>query len=209
MIDLEQTFPGAPSHRRPTCRLIGYARVSTEDQKLDLQLDALARAGCEQVFHDHAVSAVDAERPGLSHALKHLVRGDTLVVYRLDRLGRSVLNLADLITRLDNNGVQFCSLMEGINTATTGGKLVFHVFAAVAEFERGLIRERTCAGLQAAKDRGVRIGRPPRLSDERIFEAHRWMHQDGHTLCEAAKRYDVSDSTMQRAFKRLGLLDAA
>lgn len=205
----DQSFPGAPSPAHPLGRLIGYARVSTEDQKLDLQLDALARAGCEKVFHDHGVSAAHAERPGLEQALRSLVEGDTLVVYRLDRLGRSVLNLADLITRLDNQGVQFCSLTEGINTTTTGGKLVFHVFAAVAEFERALIRERTCAGLQAAKDRGVPIGRPRLLTDAIIFEAHRWMSQDGRSLGEAAQRYEVSDSTMQRGLKRLGLFDAA
>ncbi|MEL6172284.1 MAG: recombinase family protein [Pseudomonadota bacterium] len=204
-----RTYTGARTLTSLSGRLIGYARVSTEDQKLDLQLDALSRAGCEKVFRDHGVSAVNAERPGLEQALHTLVEGDTLVVYRLDRLGRSVLSLADLITRLDNEGVQFCSLMEGINTTTTGGKLAFHLFAAIAEFERGLIRERTCAGLKAARERGVAIGRPRRLSDQIIIEAHRWMNQGGKSLGEAADRYNVSDSTMQRGLKRLGLFDAA
>ncbi|ALG92011.1 invertase [Actibacterium sp. EMB200-NS6] len=188
--------------------MIGYARVSTEDQRLDMQLDALGRAGCDKVFYDHGISGARAERPGLDDALRALVEGDTLVVYRLDRLGRSVLHLADLITRLDNEGVQFSSLCEGINTATSGGRLVFHLFASVAEFERELVRERTRNGLRAAKERGAPIGRPRRLTDEKMIEAHRLVHQEGQTYQQTASRFDVSESTLQRGFRRLGM-DAA
>ncbi|MEO1207187.1 MAG: recombinase family protein [Pseudomonadota bacterium] len=197
----------APSLKAPadrTGRLIGYARVSTDDQRLDMQLDALQRAGCAPIFYDHGVSGGESERPGLSEALRHLVEGDTLVVYKLDRLGRSVLHLADLITRLDNESVQFCSLTEGIDTTTAGGKLVYHVFAAVAEFSRTLIRENTCAGIEAARGRGVRIGRPPLLSDADVLEAHRFMHQDGATYRRTAERFGVSESTLHRSLGRLG-----
>lgn len=195
-------WPCPPSPFSDTGKLIGYARVSTDEQRLDSQLDALTRAGCHKIFFDQGISGAQAERPGLDEAIRTLVEGDTLVVYRLDRLGRSVLHLADLVTRLDNEGVQFCSLTEGIDTTTSGGKLVFHVFAAVAEFSRNLIRENTCAGLQAARERGVKIGRPRRMADEQIAEAHRYMQQDGKTLKEAAARFNVSESTLQRALKR-------
>jgi len=125
-----------------------------------------------------------------------------LVVYKLDRLGRSVLNLADLITRLDANGIQFCSLTEGIDTTTPGGKLVFHVFAAVAEFSRNLIRENTCAGLKAARERGVQIGRPRCLTDEQVLEAQSYMQKRGKSSDEAAARFGVSASTLRRSIRR-------
>ena len=184
---------------------LAYARVSTDDQRLDLQLDALKRAGCDKVYYDHGVSSGKAERPGLDEMLRTLVDGDTLVVYKLDRLGRSVLHLSDLLVRLDTDGVQFCSLTEGIDTTTPGGKLVYHVFAAVSEFSRNLIRENTCAGLKAARERGAQIGRPRRLSDDDLIEAHRFMHQEGKTYQQVAERFSVSESTLQRGFKRIGL----
>src|SRR5215210_2833844 len=130
--------------------LIGYARVSTLDQTLALQQDALTAAGCEQLYTD-TVSGSVTERPGLAQALSHLRAGDTLVVWRLDRLGRSLVHLIDTITDLQQRGIHFKSLQEQLDTMTSGGKLVFHVFGALAEFERDLIRERTRAGLAAAR----------------------------------------------------------
>lgn len=184
---------------------IGYARVSTEDQKLDMQMDALSRAGCDQIFHDHGVSGAKAERPGLDAALSRLAEGDVLIVYKLDRLGRSVLHLADLLTRMDNDGVHFCSLTEGINTTTPGGRLVFHVFAAVAEFSRDLIRENTLHGINAARMRGVHVGRPFLMDDDMVVEAHRYMCQEGRTLEQTARRFKVSKSTLLRGYERLGV----
>src|SRR5918912_1558549 len=133
--------------------LIGYARVSTDDQNLDLQRDALQNAGCELIFDD-MVSGTKAKRPGLEQALSHLRAGDTLVVWRLDRLGRSLKHLIDTVTDLQERGIGFKSLTESIDTTTSGGKLVFHIFGALAELRRGVIRERTQAGLQAARTRG-------------------------------------------------------
>jgi DNA invertase Pin-like site-specific DNA recombinase len=139
--------------------LIGYARVSTFEQTLDLQQDALTKAGCEQTFTD-TISGSVAERPGLQNALLYLREGDTLVVWRLDRLGRSLKHLIDTITTLHERDIGFRSLTENIDTTTSSGKLIFHVFGALAEFERDLIRERTQAGLAAARARGRHGGRP-------------------------------------------------
>ncbi len=201
-----ETFLLGPMHDlAPTARLIGYARVSTEDQKLDMQLQSLKVAGCDQVFYDHGISGGKANRPGLEEALSNLAAGDMLIVYKLDRLGRSVLHLADLLARLDNQDVQFWSMTEGINTATPGGKLIYHIFAAVAEFHRDLIRENTRNGLRAARERGSRLGRPRLLSIENILAAHRSMQQDGQTLAEAATRFKVSESTLQRGLRRCSL----
>ncbi|MEM6547860.1 MAG: recombinase family protein [Pseudomonadota bacterium] len=206
MTDLDLTWPGPEATPdTPQGRRIGYARVSTEDQRLDLQLDALARVGCDRVFQHHGVSGAKAERPGLDAALSELIAGDVLVVYKLDRLGRSVLHLTDLFTRMDNEGVHFCSLTEGINTTTAGGRLVFHVFAAMAEFMRDMIRENTINGLAAAKVRGVRIGRPCLMDDAMIIEAHRYMRQENRTLDQVAARYGISKSTLMRSFDRLGI----
>ncbi|AEI93088.1 recombinase family protein [Roseobacter litoralis] len=202
-------WPSPLSPLLPDGQLIGYARVSTENQKLDMQLDALQRAGCARIYYDHGVSGAKADRPGLDEALNTLGEGDTLVVYKLDRLGRSVLHLTDLISRLDNEGIQFCSLTEGIDTTTLGGKLVYHVFAAVSEFSRNLIRENTMAGLKAARERGSKIGRPHLLSDDDVIEAHRCVHQDGKSIREIAARFDVSESTIQRGIRRVGLDRAA
>src|SRR5205809_7256772 len=139
--------------------LIGYARVSTQDQTLDLQKDALEKIGCTKIFSD-VVSGVKAERKGLEEALEYVREGDTLVVWRLDRLGRSLKHLIETITRLNNRKIGFKSITENIDTTTSGGKLVFHIFGALAEFERDIIRERTNAGLQAARARGRFDGRP-------------------------------------------------
>jgi len=198
-----ELWPQPLSDPQNRTRLLGYARVSTDDQRLDMQFDALGRAACAQVYYDHGVSGAKAARPGLDEALAALREGDTLVVYKMDRLGRSVLHLADLLTRLDKDGVHFCSLTEGINTATPGGKLVFHIFAAIAEFHRDLIRENTRNGLAAARARGARLGRPPKLSLEDVIEAHRLMHQEGWSLPQLLVRFDISESTLLRGFRRL------
>jgi DNA invertase Pin-like site-specific DNA recombinase len=139
--------------------LIGYARVSTQDQTLDLQTDALKQAGCEKIFTD-MTSGAKAERPGLQEAMNQLRAGDTLVVWRLDRLGRTLKQLIATITDLSEQDIGFKSLQEHIDTTTSGGKLIFHIFGALAEFEREVIRERTIAGLQAARTRGKVGGRP-------------------------------------------------
>jgi DNA invertase Pin-like site-specific DNA recombinase len=143
--------------------LIGYARVSTSDQTLDLQKDALQKTGCDRIFTDTA-SGAKAERTGLDEAISHLREGDILVVWRLDRLGRSLKHLIETITALNNRDIGFKSITEAIDTTTSGGKLIFHIFGALAEFERDIIRERTQAGLNAARARGRKGGRPKALT---------------------------------------------
>ena len=140
--------------------LIGYARVSTAEQDAALQLDALSAAGCDPLFEDHA-SGAKADRPGLAEALGYVRSGDALVVWKLDRLGRSMAHLIDTVRRLEAKGVGFRSLTEGVDTTTPGGTLIFHLFGALAQFERDLIRERTRAGLKAAEARGRKGGRKP------------------------------------------------
>lgn len=151
--------------------IIGYARVSTDDQNLDLQMDALSRAGCARIFTDQGVSGATIEREGLSQAIAAVGKGDVLVVWKLDRLGRSLSFLISLIEKLRNDGAGFESLSDGIDTTAAGGKLVFHIMGALAEFERGLISERSKAGMQAARKRGKHIGRPVKLSREQINHA--------------------------------------
>lgn len=188
-----------------TGRRIGYARVSTQDQKLRMQLDALKAAECERIFKDHGVSGGKASRPGLDRALKTLQRGDALVVLKLDRLGRSVQHLSDLLVRFGNEGIHFCSLAEGISTTTPGGKLVYHLFAAFAEFQRDIIRENTVLGLEAAKQRGANLGRPRLLSIDDVLEGHRHVTQFGIPIGEVAERLEVSHATLTRGFKWAGL----
>ncbi|KVK71655.1 DNA resolvase [Burkholderia cepacia] len=150
---------------------IGYARVSTEEQFLDLQLSALKNAGCDTIFSDHGVSGTRKERQGLNDALSRLARGDTLVVWRLDRLGRSLSQLVILMSHLRDRSVHFTSLNESIDTNSPTGMFMFHMIAALAEFERSLISERTKAGLAAARHRGSRLGRPRALSPQELSEA--------------------------------------
>src|SRR3954464_6670964 len=152
--------------------LIGYARVSTDDQNLDLQRDALQKVGCEQIFTDR-VSGTKASRPGLSEALSHLRAGDTLVVWRLDRLGRSLRHLIDTVTELQERGVGFRSLQESIDTTTSGGRLVFHVFSALAQFERERITDRPVAGIEPARQRGRRGGRPSVMTPAKARQLQR------------------------------------
>lgn len=186
-----------------TGRKIGYARVSTQDQKLRMQLDALKAAECERIFKDHGVSGGKASRPGLDKALKTLKRGDALVVLKLDRLGRSVQHLSDLLVHFGNEGIHFRSVAEGIDTTTPGGKLVYHLFAAMAEFHRDIIRENTMLGLAAAKQRGAKLGRPRLLSIDDVLEGHRHVTQFGITIGEVAQRLEVSHATLARGFKHL------
>ena len=186
-------------------RKVGYARVSTKDQKLRMQLDALNAVGCDPIFEDHGVSGAKGSRPGLDAMLTNLRTGDSVVVFKLDRLGRSVLHLADLLVRFQNEGIHFVSLSEGINTTTPGGKLVFHIFSAVAEFQREIIVENTMAGIDAARRNGKRIGRPPKLTLDDIAEAHRQIMQDRKGMDDIASLYDVHPRTVTRAFEREGL----
>jgi DNA invertase Pin-like site-specific DNA recombinase len=158
--------------------LIGYARISTDEQTLTLQEDALKKAGCERLFTD-TVSGARADRPGLREALNFIRPSDTLVVWRLDRLGRSLRHLIDTVGQLEQKGIGFKSLQESIDTTSSGGKLVFHIFGALAEFERDLIRERTRAGLGAARARGRKGGRPKAAA-----------FADPHRLAMAKKLYD-------------------
>ncbi len=178
--------------------IVGYARVSTEDQTLALQLDALQAAGCETVFRD-TISGAKTERPGLSKALEHVRPGDMLVVWRLDRLGRSLSHLIELIQTLEGRGVGFKSLTEQIDTTTSGGKLIFHIFGALAEFERNLIRERTMAGLQAARARGRKGGRPRKPNtDTKIVMAKRLHADPTNSIADICKTLDVSRATLYR-----------
>ena len=181
---------------------VGYARVSTEEQSLDLQLDALRRAACSVIYKDQGVSGADCSRRGLNAALKRLQPGDTLVTWRLDRLGRSLAHLISLTIELDERGVGFVSLAEAIDTKSPSGRLLFHVMGALAEFERSLIGERTRAGIAAARGRGRRIGRPPKLSDEDVRRASHELASGQASLKQAAEAFDVSPLTLSRALAR-------
>ena len=177
--------------------LIGYARVSTEEQNLDLQRDALQKAGCEKIFTDH-ISGTKARRPGLEETLSHLREGDTLVVWRLDRLGRSLRHLIDTVTDLQEKGVGFKSLTEAIDTTTSGGKLVFHIFGALAEFEREIIRERTRAGLQSARARGRNGGRRKKLTAKQVEMARSLYASKTHSVEEICKTLGIGRTTFYR-----------
>lgn len=176
---------------------IGYARVSTDDQHLDLQRDALQQAGCS-VIYEEAASGKSAARPELEQCRKALRAGDTLVVWRLDRLGRSLHDLVQIVAELEQRGVHFESLTEKIETGSASGKLQFHVFAALAEFERGLIRERTQAGLAAARARGRDGGRKPKLDDKQVREIRRLMTDPTIPVSQIAKSYKVSRTTIYK-----------
>lgn len=180
---------------------IGYARVSTDEQNLSLQISALQRAGCETIFKDQGVSGITQTRPGLNSALENLSRGDTLVVWRLDRLGRSLLHLLTTISELESRGIGFRSLTENIDSQSSSGRLLFHIMGALAEFERSLIAERTRAGLAAAKASGRRLGRPPGLTLEQQASAVRAVHE-GATVEKVAREYGVHRRTMFRILRR-------
>jgi DNA invertase Pin-like site-specific DNA recombinase len=176
---------------------VGYARVSTQDQTPALQLDALASAGCERVFTERA-SGAQRERPSLVAALDYMRPGDTLVIWKLDRLARSLKQLIETVEALSARDIGLRSLTEAIDTTTAGGRLIFHVFGALAEFERGVIRERTCAGLEAARARGRVGGRPPALSADDLAVAKALLRDPGITVEQAAKRLGVAPSTLYR-----------
>jgi DNA invertase Pin-like site-specific DNA recombinase len=183
--------------------LIGYARVSTHEQTLDLQLDALKQVGCfEDRTYTDTISGSKADRPGLKRALDQLREGDTLVVWRLDRLGRSLQELISLVNSIHGKGAGFKSLLENMDTTTSGGKLVFHFFGALAEFERDVIRERTRAGLTAARARGRVGGRPPLDKDpakRKKIEMAKALHADpNHTIEHICKTLHISRATLYR-----------
>ena len=177
--------------------LIGYARVSTADQSAALQTDALRAAGCAQLFEDMA-SGARADRPGLTEALSYVRSGDTLIVWKLDRLGRSMAHLIETVRELDAKGIGFRSLTEGVDTTTSGGTLVFHLFGALAQFERDLIRERTRAGLTAAASRGRKGGRKPVVTPEKLARARAHLAA-GLTVREAASRVKVGKTALYEA----------
>jgi DNA invertase Pin-like site-specific DNA recombinase len=179
--------------------LIGYARVSTEDQNLDLQRRALKAAGCERICEDKVSGAV-ADRPGLAQALGALGPGDVLVVWKLDRLGRSLSHLIEVIQGLGAKGAGFRSLSENIDTTTAGGRLVFHMMGALAEFERSLISERTRAGIGAAKARGVLVGRRKALNSAQLAHA-RMLLDGGESPSVVARTLKVGRSTLYRALQ--------
>lgn len=181
---------------------IGYARVSTDDQHLDLQRDALRQTGC-RVIYEEAASGKNAARPELEQCRKALRAGDTLVVWRLDRLGRSLTDLVQLVAELDQKGIGFESITERIETSSAAGKLVFHVFAALAEFERGLIRERTHAGLAAARSRGRAGGRKPKLDDQQVREIKALLRDPNIQVADVARRYGISRTTL---YKHVGVV---
>jgi DNA invertase Pin-like site-specific DNA recombinase len=183
--------------------LIGYARVSTHEQHLHLQQDALSAAGCLKIFTD-TISGAKAERKGLDEALEYIRKGDTLVVWRLDRLGRSLKDLIERITELNNRNIGFKSLTEQIDTTTSGGKLIFHIFGALAEFERDIITERTNAGLTAARARGRRGGRPrSSLSDEKKLQMARQMHENKNLpVREICKALGIPRSTFYKYVRK-------
>jgi DNA invertase Pin-like site-specific DNA recombinase len=181
--------------------LIGYARVSTAEQDPALQLDALRTAGCCRVFSDRASGAV-ADRPELERAIDHLRSGDTLVVWKLDRLGRSLRHLIETVRALADRGVGFRSLTEGIDTTTPGGRLVFHVFGALAEFERDLIRERTHAGLAAARARGRHGGRPTVMTATKVAVARQMRASEEHSMADIATALGVSRASLYRSLAR-------
>src|SRR3954462_6894153 len=180
--------------------LIGYARVSTTDQTLHLQQDALKQAGCSKIFTDTA-SGAKAERKGLEEALSYVRSGDILVVWRLDRLGRSLQHLIETIKELHSRGIGFRSLTEQIDTTTSGGKLIFHIFGALAEFERDLIQERTQAGLQAARARGQVGGRPKVLSQKKVALLHELYANKNNSVVGIYKTLGIPRTTFYRYIK--------
>ena len=181
--------------------LVGYARVSTRDQNHELQLDALEAAGCTKIFEEK-LSGAQRDRPELKAALEYVRPGDGLVVWRLDRLARSLKQLIETVEMLSDREIGFRSLTEDINTTSSGGRLIFHIFGALAEFERSIIRERTTAGLAAAKARGRVGGRPPALRDSDLRVAHTLLKAGQLTVAEIAERLHVAPSTLYKHLPR-------
>lgn len=184
----------------PTTKKIGYARVSTTEQHLDLQLDALTSYGCSITFSDHGTSGTRFDRPGLRKALRAAQAGTTLVVWRLDRLGRSLRHLATIMGDLEGRNVRVVSISECIDTRSTTGRFTFHMLAALAEFERALISERTRAGMAAARARGKQIGRPLALDDEQC--AHACALLESHSVRFVSRELNVDRRTLLRNVRR-------
>ena len=178
--------------------IIGYARVSTDDQNLDAQTDALQAAGAERIFSEKITGSV-RNRPELAKLFDHLRSGDVIVVTKYDRLARSLRDLLDIVEAIENQGAGFRSLAEDIDTTTPAGRLVFHVFASIAQFERERISERTKEGLQAAKARGRVGGRPPALTPAQKVEVRCMRDDDGRPISEIARLFKVSERTVRRA----------
>lgn len=182
-------------------RNIGYARVSTVEQSLDLQLAALKAVGCHEVLSDEGFSGADFNRPGLTRLLRSLQRGDTLTVWRLDRLGRSLFELLKLIRDLNERGIEFRSLSESLDTSTPAGRLLLHVLASMAEFGRSLISERTRAGMAAARARGSRIGRRPAMTPEQRQEARVALAEGSASVETIAAKHGIHPRTLLRVLK--------
>jgi DNA invertase Pin-like site-specific DNA recombinase len=180
---------------------IGYARVSTDDQNMSLQLDALQAAGCEKVFQD-AMSGATTKRPGLDAALAALQPGDVLTVWRLDRLGRTMPHLVNTMTDFAERGIGFQSITEAMDTTTAGGELLFHVMGALAQFERRLNAERSRAGIEAARRRGKHLGRPADLTPEKVDHARHMIESGEQSVSGMAKLLTVHRSTLHRGLKR-------
>ena len=176
---------------------IGYARISTDDQNMNLQRDALNQIGCEKLFEDQ-ISGAKAKRPGLQQAIQFARTGDTIVVWRLDRLSRSLKDLIEMVALLDSKGIGLKSLHESIDTTSSSGKLIFHIFGALAEFERNLIRERTQAGLQAARARGRKGGRPKALNKDQQALAVKLYDEKKHTLDQICQMMGISKPTLYK-----------
>ncbi len=176
---------------------LGYARVSTNDQNPQSQIDELTRYGCDKIFVEHA-SGAKVDRPELNNLIEFARDGDTIVVWKLDRLARSLKQLIKTVEHLEDRQIGFVSLTEAMDTTTPGGKLIFHVFGALAEFERGIITERTCAGLKAAKARGRLGGRPPAITGDDINVAQAMLSDPAISFAEVARRLGVSSSTLYR-----------
>lgn len=189
--------------------LIGYARVSTQDQNLDLQLNALADFGCEKVFKEK-VSGKNKERPELNNLLGQLRAGDSVVVWKLDRLGRSIQDLIYLVELFKSNEVNFVSITDSIDTSTAMGRFTFNIFASLAQFEREIIRERTNAGLSAARAKGRKGGRPSGLSKEKIKDAEqiKILFDAGRNIDDIKKTFKVSQATIYRYVKLINERDA-
>ncbi len=180
---------------------VGYCRVSTAEQNLDLQVKALKDAGCGVIYRDKGISGTQRVRPQLKKALKKLKNGDLLIVWKLDRLGRSLGHLIDTVSGLKDRGVGFASVSESIDTTTPGGKLFFHVMGALAEFERDLIVERTKAGIEAARNRGQHLGRPRKLNSTQLKYAKKLIG-DGTSRNEVARILDINPSTLYRNLQK-------
>lgn len=180
----------------------GYARVSTDDQNAALQLEALKRAGCKTVFKDQGTSGATTKRPALLRCLKTLQQGDTLIVWKLDRLGRSLRDLITMLDELRRHGVKFHSLTEHIDTATPTGRAMWQMIGVLAELERSLITERTLAGVKAAKDRGVKFGRRAKLSKQQVAHAIKLINA-GDRATDVADTFSVSKSTLYREIAKL------